>query len=77
MATNTFYDGIRSDEITFERPVGYLNVFVNAGVTFSFSVDDGVGFMFVPAGFHSFTVNPITRMQIRADGIWQIMAVQA
>jgi len=77
MASNTCFSGTSNDNVTFSRPIGHLNIFVAAGVTFAFSIDEGETFITLPAGFHSFPVGPVIEIHIQSSGAWQIIGVQS
>jgi len=78
MAANTFASGTAGGTVVFDKPVSYLNIYVAAGVTFAISLDRGANFISMPDDwFHSFKVGLITEVQVQADGIWQLIGVQA
>ena len=76
MANNYFASGSADYTVGFERPVGYLNVFVSASTTFSISVD-GSNYMTLPSGFHTFPVGLLYTVYVQANGAWQIIGVAA
>ena len=76
MSSNTCFSGATDDTVTFSRPIGHLNISVAAGAAFSFSIDLGVTFITLPAGFHSFPVRPVTEVQVKSSGAWQLIGVQ-
>ncbi len=76
MASNYFASGTADQTVEFERPVGHLNIFVDSGVTFSFSLDT-VNYMELPAGFHSFPVGRVSEVRVSASGAWQLIGIQA
>lgn len=77
MASNYCSRGSGDDTIVYERPVNYLNVFVNTGVTFSISTDNGETYMTIPPGFYSFYIGPVLQIKVQSNGVWQIMAIQS
>lgn len=77
MAVNIHASGTTDGTIEFDRPVGYLNVFVGSGVTFSLSLDLGENYITLPAGFHNFPIGPVSEVQVQANGAWQLVATQA
>jgi len=78
MAANTFAGGTGDAVVTFDKPVDHLNVYVATGVTFAISLDKGENFLTLPDDWlHSFKVGPIKEVHIQADGIWQLIGVQA
>jgi hypothetical protein len=83
MASNHHINGdgygwaVGSKEYNFPKPVSYLNIFVDTGVTFTVSFDDGRSFLEVPAGFTSIPVGPVKSIVITADGVFNIVGVQA
>lgn len=79
MAANVFIDHNTDGygAFTFTKPVDYLNVNVEEGVLFEFSLDGGENFVTLPAGFHSFRIGPTFVINIRAEEGWQLLAVQA
>jgi hypothetical protein len=77
MACNIYAEGTANDTVKFDRAVNYLNVRVATGVTFLISLDYGLTFITIPAGFYSFHVGLINEIQVHANGSWQLYAVQA
>lgn len=77
MAANIHIGGITDDSIIFNKPVNYLNIFVDSGVTFSLSLDKGTNYIEIPVGFHSFMIGSVLDIKIMANGNWSILAVQA
>ena len=77
MASNYFGGGSSGDTVVFDRPVNHLNIFVGVGVTFSFSLDAGVNYTTLPAGFHSFRVGVISDVIVSSTGDWSLIGVQA
>lgn len=78
MAANTFASGTTSGaEVKFDRPINHLNIHVETGVNFSFSLDSGQNYMGLPVGFHSFKVGNVSKVIVAADGAWQLIGVQA
>jgi len=77
MAANTHANGAAPGGlVTFDKPVGHLNVYVDTGVTFAISLDKGASFLTLPAGFHSFKVGSVKELHIEADGVWELVGVQ-
>ncbi len=78
MSANTFFSGDSQEEkLVFDRPVCYLNIFITAGATFAFSLDDDEQFMSLPAGFHSFRIGAVTTIYVQSDDVWQLIGVKA
>ena len=77
MPANIVTSGTGDDTIVYDKPVGYLSIFVASGVTFEFSLDKGTTYITLPDGFHSFPIGSVTEIHIAADGEWQILAVRA
>ena len=77
MASNTFANGSADGTVTFDRPIDHLNINVSTGTTFSFSIDKGLNFMTLPAGFHSIPLGSVSEVRIQSDGEWQLIGVQA
>jgi hypothetical protein len=77
MPANIVTSGDGDGTITYDKPIGHLSVFVASGVTFELSLDKGVNYITLPAGFNSFPIGAITEVRVVADGEWQILAVQA
>jgi hypothetical protein len=79
MAANIFAssDDTPNGEVNFDKPVDYLNIFVNTGVACAISLDKGANYLTVPSGFHSFRIGPTKSILVQADGVWQLIAVQA
>lgn len=76
MTANVFYNGVAEDVLEFDRPINYLNISVETGVTFSFSLDS-VNYIPLPVGFHSFYIGPVSTLYISSNGAWHLMGVQA
>lgn len=76
MAANQSFSGSSDDTIEFARPVNYLNISVESGVTFSFSLDGSV-YLELPSGFHSFSIGATDTVHISSDGAWNLIGVQA
>jgi len=76
MSSNYFSSGAGYKEISFDRPVNYINIFVASGVVASLSLDKGENYISIPAGFHSFTIGSVDEIIVLADGAWQLIAVQ-
>jgi hypothetical protein len=77
MAANTHAGSTSDDTVIFDKPINYLNVFVASGVTFSLSLDKGINYITLPAGFHSFRVGTVAEIRVQSDGAWQMIGVQA
>lgn len=75
MASNKSFSGSSDATITFDRAVTHLNIGVETGVTFSFSVD-GTNFVPVDAGFHSLKIGSTKTLYIQANGNWGLIGVQ-
>ena len=76
MSSNYYASGVEYEEITFDRPVNYINIFVSTGNTASLSVDRGQNFITITAGFHSFAIGSVDEIVVSGTGAWQILAVQ-
>ena len=75
MAANVFHGGSTgSAELIFDRAVDHLNINVTATVSLSL---DGVDFIDLPAGFHSFKIGQTKKLYVTATGDWQLLAVQS
>jgi len=75
MAANTSFSGTTDATIEFDRPVDHLNIGIEAGVTFSFSLD-GTNYVPVSVGFHSIRIGPTSTVYVSADGAWGLVGVQ-
>jgi hypothetical protein len=60
----------------FPKAVGNLNIFVDAGVSFTISFDGGDNFLTVPPGFTTIPVGPIKSVVITSDGAFSLVGVQ-
>ncbi|GAF93977.1 unnamed protein product [marine sediment metagenome] len=77
MAANTFANGASDGTVIFDKPVAHLNVFIASGVTFAISLDKGMNYLSMPAGFHSFRIGHISEVRVQANGVWELIGVQA
>ncbi len=76
MAGNYHASGSTDATLNFDRPIMHLNITVNTGVTFTISLDQNEHQLTLPAGFHSFPVNPVTVVSISSSGAWSLVALQ-
>ena len=60
----------------FPKAIGYLNVFVDSGVSFTISFDGGENFLTVPPGFTTMPVGPVKSVVITSDGAFSLVGVQ-
>ena len=65
-----------SEGYTFDKPVGHLNITVEAGVVFTISFDNGTTFLTVPVGFNSIPVGPVNSITVVSDGAFSLVGVQ-
>lgn len=79
MAANIFASNndTPTGEINFDKPVDYLNIFVDSGVACAISLDKGANYLTIPEGLYSFRIGPTKSILVQADGAWQLIAVQA
>lgn len=77
MTSNSMAQGTGDSTVEFDRPVNHVNFSIASGVSFSFSVDDGITFITLAAGFHGVPIGTYKEIQIRADGAWQLIAIQS
>jgi len=76
MASNYHRSGTGNDIVTFPKPINYLNINVESGVTFQISFDGGTNYLTIPSGFYNFGVGLVSELHIGATGAWQLVAVQ-
>jgi len=77
MAANTSFSGTTDATLEFDRPIGQLNIGVDSGVTFAFSLD-GVNFVPVPPGLYSIKIGPTSIVYVSASGgDWGVIGAQA
>ena len=67
---------VENEVYDFPKPVGNLNIFVDADVTFEISLDGGDNFLTVPPGFVTMPVSPIKSIVVTADGAFSLVGVQ-
>lgn len=79
MAANVHYSGAAVSDfvIKFDKPIGHMLVWVDAGVTFSISFDSGDNFINLDPGNHQFPIGLTTRVHITSDGNWDLVGVQS
>ena len=68
---------VSNQEYSFDKPISYLNIFVESGVDFQISFDDGENFITVPDGFIAMPVGLTKKVIVTSDGAFQMVGVQA
>ena len=81
MASNYHFNGgpgtPSGDGYEFDKPINHINIFVDTGVTFSISFDNGNTFLEVSPGTISMRIGPVNNVVVISDGAWGLVGVQA
>ena len=77
MAANYHLAGSVGTGHTFPKPVNHLNIYVDTGVTFTISFDNGTTYITVPVGLYSMPVGIVKNILVTSTGAFSIVGVQA
>lgn len=77
MAANIHHSGgsVSDHVIKFDKPIGHLMVWVDTGVDFTISFDEGNNFFTFDPGNHATPIGLTKRIHITADGSWELIGV--